>query len=192
MTTLLDWLRSNDSRRVVVSLRGMAMNYKDRSFGERWHGAWAAEAQAAYEFDRAVRRVPYDKPGLDRAPFSATALMRAPSTVRYAPDYREEVEKTLRYVEVKGCGRDQVIKLKDEQLNALWLHNEELRVWFCYWNNQTRTLVEIGIEEVAKLAGAAERQGNVGTFDPDTAPKRYFELAWADLAELGEEHALGH
>lgn len=166
-------------------------SYKDNDFRARWHGAWAAEAQAAYTLDRNMMRIPFAPHGLDRAPFSAEALMTAPDTVRYAPDFKEEQRSHLRYVEVKGCGRDQVIKLKEEQLAALWEHDKELPVWFCFWNNQRRTLIEITIGSVAKLAGAAAREGRTGTFDPDTAPKLYYELHWDDLALHGAEHGLG-
>lgn len=166
-------------------------SYKDDAFRDRWRGQWAAEAQAAYALDRNMRRIPFVGHGLDRAPFSAEALMRAPDTVRYAPDFKEEIEHRLHYVEVKGCGRDQVIKLKVEQLAALMISNEELPVDFVYWNNQTRTLAELDIDTVASLAGEAERAGHMGTFDPDTAPKPYFELAWDRLTEAGWEHQLG-
>lgn len=166
-------------------------NYRDASFQDRFQGRWADEAQAAYELDRNMRRVPFAKHGLDRAPFSARALMAAPSTVRYAPDYKEEVDERLRYVEVKGCGRDESIKLKEEQLAALWIIHEELPVWFCFWNNRRRTLVDLHIEEVQRLAGQAERDGNVGTFDPDTAPKPYYELGWDVVAAQTRERGLG-
>lgn len=171
-------------------------SYRDDDFKARWRGAWAAEAQSAYELDRNMRRVPFAPHGLDHAPFSAEALMAAPDTVRYAPDYKEEVERRLRYVEVKGCGRDQLVKLKVEQLLALWqVHaatdGGELPVWFCLWNNRERTLIEATIDDVQRVAGQAERDGNMGVFDPVTAPKPYFELEWPVLAANGREHALG-
>jgi hypothetical protein len=166
-------------------------SYKDNSFQQRWTGQWAAEAQAAYALDRNMRRVPFVPHGLDRAPFSAEALMSAPPTVRYAPDFKEERDRRLHYVEVKGCGRGEIIRLKAEQLSALWVVADELPVEFCFWNNQQRLLVDITIEDTHKVAGQAERDGNVGVFDPDTAPKPYYELAWIMLAANGREHALG-
>jgi len=175
---------------VVLAEEGL-MTYKDRSFEDRWKGAWAREAQAAYELDRNMTRIPFATFGLNRAPFSVEALMAAPITVRYAPDYQEEVEKRLRYVEVKGCGRDGIIKLKQEQLVALWETDTELDVWFCLWNGRKRTLIDISIDEVTKVASQAERDGNMGVFDPDTAPKPYYELEWDVLAANGEEHGLG-
>ena len=168
----------------------MGSSYKDGTFQQRWRGQWAAEAQAAYVLDRNMRRVPFAPHGLDRAPFSAEALMTAPATVRYAPDYKEERDRRLVYVEVKGCGRGEIIRLKVEQLNALW-QIEELPIEFCFWNNQQRLLVEISIDDATKVAAQAERDGNMGTFDGETAPKPYYELEWDVLAANGFEHALG-
>lgn len=162
-------------------------SYRDADFRVRWNGQWAAEAQAAYALDRNMRRVPFVPHGLDRAPFSVEALMAAPDTVRYAPDYKEEVEKRLRFVEVKGCGRDETIKLKFEQIAALWAHDNELPVWFCFWNNQNRMLIEVKIDDVFSATEGAE----TGVFDADTAPKQYWRLEWDALGELGREHPLG-
>ena len=168
------------------------MSYKDQPFQQRWNGVWAREAQAAYERDRIGRAIPYQRWGLDRPPFSSAALMAAPSHIRYAPDFLEEVDRHLRLVEVKGCGRDQVIKLKLEQLDALGhVDVYDAPVWFCLWNNVTRTLIDVELGAVKDLETGAQVEGRVGVFDADTRPKPYVSLRWRNLAFRGHEHEVG-
>ena len=115
------------------------MTFHGRSFGARF-GAMGDEAEAVFE---ATYGQGFVRTGLNRPPISMAALA---TRVRYTPDYLT----SSGYVEVKGTGRDQILKLKVENLNALHFWNQvmECRLWI--WNTTRSVWGHCTIKELQK------------------------------------------
>ena len=112
------------------------MTFADRSWPERF-AKLGDEAEAEFEKWCERNQMGFEHSGRRRPPFSMKYLH---SYVRHEPDY---LTGTM-YFEVKGFGKEQVLKLRTDKLDALhfWnlLHPVYIWVWdstnkrFCYWH----------------------------------------------------------
>lgn len=107
-----------------------------------WNSRFAAMGDEAEGIFEKVHKLNWVRTGLNRPPLQMSQLSLA---VRYMPDYL-----TSRcWVEVQGCGRDQVIRIKDEKLVALneW---EQLGhpVEFFFWDTTNKRYCQVPLEAV--------------------------------------------
>ena len=88
-------------------------------------------AEAAFEQAADDDQKRWDRYGLNRP---KSNMSRWTPNIRYTPDYIQH----NRLVEVKGCGRDGLVKIKQENLEALrnWEAFAEMPVWLFCWNSQ--------------------------------------------------------
>jgi hypothetical protein len=96
----------------------------------------------------------HHKLGLNRPPFSMQGMNAA---MRYLPDRMTRKA----FVEVMGIGRDRLLKLKDEKLQALFEWRQLGPVHLFVWDQQANTTYEAPIEEWAE---AITNLGTDGTF----------------------------
>lgn len=94
-------------------------------------------AEGAYEefTDQPVARFGFNRPDPSMAKWDAF--------IRYTPDYIHHD----RFVEVKGCGRDGIMKLKQENLSALREWSDHLPVWLFVWNSHKQQSVFFEIDD---------------------------------------------
>lgn len=108
---------------------------------QRWK-KMGDEAEGAFEhcYTNVAPKQNVVRYGLDRAPINVASL---PAFVRYTPDFL-----TARgLVEVQGFGRDQIFKIKDDKLEALfeWQHTGGvLHLWVWDSANSEYAWVRIG------------------------------------------------
>lgn len=101
-------------------------SFKDASWAARFE-KMGDEAEGRFEaYAEDELKKGYVRFGLNRPPLQMSML---PTRLRYTPDYL----MSGGFVECKGLGRDQLLKLKLENLNSLhyWhgLHPVEVYVW---------------------------------------------------------------
>jgi hypothetical protein len=109
---------------------------------KNWHQRFQQMGDEAENIFETVSPINWVRTGLNRPPISVSAL---PVAVRYMPDYL-----TSRcWVEVQGCGRDQLFKFKHEKLEALvaWEqfgHPVEIFLW----NRTNQSHTQISLSEL--------------------------------------------
>lgn len=122
--------------------------FSERPFAARF-GAMGDESEAMFEQVHDGGKVAF---GLRRPPVNLAGVS---SFVRYTPDYLTN----SRLVECMGIGRDCVLKLKIEKLQALQEWDRYHPVWLFIWDSSTQRHTEQTIWEVAKQCNAhAEMQ----------------------------------
>jgi len=109
--------------------------------------------------------------GFNRPPFKLT---RIPEYIKHTPDY---VTGTGHLVEVMGCGRDNIVKLKLTKWEALKTWNKNADVVLFLWNSSTEEWSLIQWGELRKLVSKARKAG-VEAFDDGN---EYFAIPWDDL-----------
>ena len=113
--------------------------------------------------------------GFNRPPFS---LARTPDFIKHTPDY---VTGTGHLVEVMGCGRDGIVKLKLVKWGALRTWNRvtgdnDIVVLFL-WNSRTSEWSLVQWDELQQLVTQARRAG-VKAFDDGN---EYLAIPWVSL-----------
>lgn len=102
-------------------------------------------AETMFEWVQTERHHAWTRYGLLRPDVKLHML---PDLVRYTPDYLQNV----RFVEVKGVGKDHTLKIKDKQLAALRTWNElVMPVDVFIWDSYRRRYGEVGIEHLYDL-----------------------------------------
>ena len=109
--------------------------------------------------------------GFNRPPFKLT---RIPEYIKHTPDY---VTGTGHLVEVMGCGRDNVVKLKLTKWEALKTWNKNANVVLFLWNSSTSEWSLIQWDELQKLVTKARKAG-VEAFDDGN---EYLAIPWDGL-----------
>lgn len=117
-----------------------------------------------------AERVGWRRPSL---PMSAMS-----DFLRHAPDF---YTKSGHLVEVMGCGRDGIVKLKESKYKALleWAKHQKLALFV--FNSKLNTWVLTPFESVKKAVARARRRGRVAAFENDG--NVYFELPYQELQE---------
>lgn len=107
--------------------------------------------------------------GLRRPPFKVANLT---PEQRNTPDY---LTGTGDFVEVQGCGRDNVLKLKVEKLEALkgWAKLGPVK-WF-FWNSNTSEWALISDIHLRKLVTRGKRAHGVQAFSDGN---KYIAVEW--------------
>ena len=145
---------------------------------QSWVGRFAELGDTAEAIFEQVYPNNWVRFGLNRPPLKMSSL-----TVRsrYAPDYLTSDG----YVEVKGCGRDGIIKIKRENLDALqWWHSNE-QVRFFFWDSHRTRHVMVGLRELTDLIDNPDAGITLGHFHD---PKAFFGVpvnsldGWVDHA----------
>ena len=139
------------------------MTFSERPWAERL-GAMGDQAEREYE-----ERYPR---GWVRA-----GLRRPPIRVRDLHPYeaqRPDYLTSRGYVEVMGMGRDQILKLKVDKLEALRFWRLLGRVYLWVWDSHKRRHVELPLEKVDALVSRAQ----IAQFPEGTA---YYQLDAKDL-----------
>lgn len=152
-------------------------SFKDQSWDQRFQ-KMGDQAEGHFEqYATEVLKLGYIRFGLDRPPLKMSML---PTRLRYTPDYL----MSNMFVEVQGCGRDQLFKLKLEKLNCLhyWqnLHPTHLYLWDSH--NKRECMVHLfdldALINAGKTTLAAFPEG-----------KAYFEIKADDVFEVAASHA---
>lgn len=108
-----------------------ATAFRDRTFQQRY-SRMGDEAELRCTEVLEALGVKHTRFGFQRPPFSIQAL---PSSVRYSPDY----VTSERFVEAQGLGRDGVVKMKRDKLEALHWWERELPVdLFLWWSTRKK------------------------------------------------------
>lgn len=138
------------------------MSFHQQSFTQRF-GTMGDPAEAA--FDLVYPK--HHKLGLNRPPFYMGGM---PAPMRYTPD------RMLRdrFVECMGIGRDGLLKLKDEKLDALYEWRAIGPVHLFVYNSHTNCYYEAPL---ADWVSQLHFYGTPRTFENDA--KAYTELAAA-------------
>jgi hypothetical protein len=104
--------------------------FKDQTFNTRF-GTMGDIAELAYEKWADDYEIRWDRFGFNRP---RSNMFKWPAYIRYTPDYITHD----RLVEVKGCGRDGLAKIKNENIEALNSWNEWMPVWIFIWNSSEK------------------------------------------------------
>ena len=133
------------------------MGYREQQWSQRV-GTLGDIAEGVFEdvapFGSSIRF------GLNRPPFKVGKLT---PEQRSAPDY---LSGTGFFVEVQGCGRDNILKVKLEKWNALKAWNKHIgEVRFFFWNGNLSEWVAMSWDAVSKLVTKAKRTDGVQEFN---------------------------
>ena len=145
------------------------MSFAEKPFGVRIQ-TMGDIAERQFEEGSAVKWVRY---GLCRPPINMAAL---PPQLRYTPDYLT----AQGLVEVQGLGRDQILKVKHEKLEALrWWEKVHPVYLFVYDSHKDRSSM-LSLSEVRKKCKLSET-------DEFPEGKSYYaiksSLLWEDVEE---------
>ena len=143
------------------------MSFHGQSFANRF-AAMGDEAEQTFE---QVHPHKWVRHGLNRPPLHMASL---PTRVRYSPDYLT----TAGFYECKGAGRDQTLKLKVENLNALHFWNQIFDTHLWVWDSHKRRYGSLTIKQVQKFIDDPE--GGV-TLDHFHDGKAFFALPLSSI-----------
>ena len=124
--------------------------------------------------------------GLDRPPIG---LKNVPTRIRYTPDFLT----AQGLVEVKGVGRDQLLKLKVENWNCLLFWNGVFATSLFVWDSHNRRYAYVDLADIERIMNDPDGGIVLKTF-PER--KAYFEIplhsieAWFNEARTAEELGL--
>jgi len=124
------------------------MTFASKPFHERL-AVLGDEAEGEFERWANIERIGFERSGRRRPPFSMKKLH---AYVRHEPDYLTEDA----YYEVKGFGKEQVLKLRTDKLDALhyWDLIHPVRLWI--WDSLNRRFVWWDLQSIDRLAEEAE------------------------------------
>lgn len=117
------------------------MQFHKQNWNQRFQ-TMGDEAEGIFE---TVYRNNWVRTGLNRPPLQMHALA---VPVRYMPDYLTSKS----WVEVQGCGRDKVIRIKAEKLNSLaeWLKLGHPVDMF-FWDTTNKRYTQVSLDDVCDL-----------------------------------------
>lgn len=120
----------------MTAFRDRSWDQRLRALGDEAESQFAVFAEG-YPFGFA----PY---GLARPPIQ---VHKVPLKIRYTPDFI-----TTKYLyEVQGHGRDRVVKIKDDKLEALEAWNDDMPVRLFLWCSTTRTRWDVPFDNFYDL-----------------------------------------
>jgi hypothetical protein len=148
------------------------MTFKDQNWEERVEILGDPSEKAFQEY-AGRRQLSVVKYGLDRPPVD---LRRTPAFVRYTPDFLTDEG----LIEVQGCGKDQLFKIKHAKLRALmqWNRQSTIRMWL--WNQPMDDWRLVPVGRIATMCRDGRRAAfrTDGMFDGDVP---YAAIPWVDL-----------
>lgn len=149
------------------------MSFHEQPWSER-QKLLGDKAEGIFEAVAEREDLEYVRFGLNRPPFSPYNM---PSFVRYTPDYLTR----HCFVECKGVGKDETLKIKMDQLSTLSQWNMYHPVLFFIWNSYKRQYSRVPFDQIYKQR-----------FDGDA--RKFSEGNWAwfipldELSEVTWEH----
>lgn len=105
--------------------------------------------QAEGEFEK--RETGYARSGWNRPDFTMGKLNK---NVCYMPDYMMDVKGYPQWVEVQGCGEDQLFKFKTDKLEALkwWQSISQHTVYVWLWDATNKDVYFLNIDQLWDIA----------------------------------------
>jgi hypothetical protein len=178
----------------------MSGQFKDKPFKQRF-AKMGDLAEGVFKKWAATNDVSYVEYGMSRPPFDH--FMRLSPFIRYTPDFLCEAQgKTFRHlidergkptrhflVEIKGCGRDQLVKLKIDNIQELLRWQAVCGrpvILFVYDSANKAVSNNLTIDRLHEMAPELE----VGHFHDGGPPKPYYNLPARVLEwePFGETH----
>lgn len=155
----------------------MHRTFSEKPFNERFE-VMGDTAEHRFRVWAAEEYIPYTDYGLRRP---QVPVYKLPAFVRYTPDFL--LGDAL--VEVQGCGRDQLVKLKHDKLSALSDWDEQFPVYVWLWN---QTLDQVAVASIATVLYLCMNYRDGwprvdGHFDGD---KPYSSISWDELIACRE------
>lgn len=142
------------------------MTYNEQGWNQRVH-TLGDIAEGIFENVAPMgAMIPY---GLRRPPFKVANLT---PFQRNTPDY---LTGTGVFVEVQGCGRDNLIKMKVEKWEALKKWRTLGPLSFFFWNSNHSEWALVPYDEMAKLVTKGKRAGGVQAFSDGN---EYVAIQW--------------
>lgn len=110
---------------------------------------------------------------------------KMPKMICYLPDYVMDVKGYPAWIEVQGCGQDQMFKFKDDKLEALkwWQGVSQMKVYVWLWDGANKRTFFIGIDQLYELAMAPIKYGGERGVYPEG--KTYVALPVSAFLENG-------
>ncbi len=137
------------------------MSFKDQNFSARF-GALGDEAEGIFE---AVWPTAWVRYGLNRPPLSMAKL---PLRVRHTPDYLT----SFNFVEVKGIGRDDTIKIKVAELNCMHFWHQVHPMLLFVWSSHRKSWASMPLTAIDGLI-----DGGAVTLDKYHDGRAYFAIS---------------
>lgn len=162
----------------------MTAPFRDRNFGYRIK-RMGDLAEGQFKSWCVRQGIHFTAYGLNRPPFKAFAKL--PAYIRYTPDFLCEHPKPRPkrhfLCEVKGCGQDQLVKIKDETVQSLveWEQGSALPVlFFVYDSSKKRVSDSLTLANLMDLLPTLP----IGRFNDNN--KVFYEistdlLVWSDV-----------
>lgn len=148
------------------------MAFHEQSFSTRF-GAMGDQAEAVFE---QVYEGGFERFGLNRPNLHMPSL---PERIRHMPDYLT----SRGFVECKGIGNDDIIKIKVGEFNCMNFWNEVFPLRIFVWSSKRKKYTIMALTEVRRLID--NKHTTLGYFHDG---KAYFALegdsfAWATLED---------
>lgn len=144
-------------------------SFKDLPFSERFKHL-GDEAEEAFE--REWADVPFDRSGWNRP---TVDMRKMPKNVCYMPDYVAMVGGKVSWVEVQGCGKDQLFKFKLDKLEALkWWKCTGMPVYLWLWDATHEIGYTISIDKLFMMTMNLNKHGGSQGVYPEG--KRYVQF----------------
>lgn len=146
---------------------------------QQWPTRYRTMGDTAEKVFETVAPISFARLGWNRPQVS---MKRMSLMLRQMPDY---YVSSGHLVEVMGCGRDDILKLKVVKYEALkaWNRVQPLALFVYSSSREEWKLLEW--EEV-KAAVAAGRRRGIRVFSDDD-PKEYYPILWDELARPGQK-----
>lgn len=143
--------------------------FNERNFAHRFE-TMGDTAEAQFEAYVAANDLRCDRYGFNRP---SSAMQKWPAFIRYTPDFIQHD----RLVEVKGVGRDGIVKIKGENLEAIEAWSKIMPIWLFVWNSSNRTGKLFPADEnfIADVDASCETDRF-----PDNN-KLYYKIPWDEL-----------
>ena len=164
---------------------GMAATTKKKSFKDQpWSQRFQSlgdEAEKAFE----AREKKWARSGWNRPEFT---MNKMPKTICYMPDYVMDIKGYPAWVEVQGCGQDQLFKFKDDKLAALkwWQGMSQMKVYLWLWDATNERVFFLTVDDLwAMTVRPTILGGDRGSYPEG---KSYVALPTTAFVELGYGH----
>jgi hypothetical protein len=123
------------------------VSFHEQNFSARF-GAMGDEAEARFEETYLKGWVRF---GLNRPPLKMSSL---PMRLRHMPDYLTSDG----FVEVKGIGRDETLKIKVDEYNCMNFWHQLFPMTVFVWSSHRKAIANISLGEVSALINNGDAQ----------------------------------
>lgn len=141
--------------------------YANQNFQQRY-GILGEIAENAFERWAIVNDLKYVQRGWNRPPLAR--FFKVSPVDRATPDYVLETADNHYYIDCKGTGSEDFVKIKQESLDHLGWWQTQHDVWFFVWNSKIKKHVFLKYTNVVELCKTLPKK----TFENDG--KTYYEV----------------